>query len=164
MTFVTAWPEGCTELGKELVIPGGRFRWHEFAMKPKPEDRTLFGTYLDVPEDRRDSTIKLVTECLQPLRDRMGPIRITPRGGYRAPEFNRHIGGALHSQHVLARAADIQSPLGPRRIHDALLRLRPSGVVSFGGLGIYTSFVHVDVRPRPPGQPPARWDLRGDRE
>jgi hypothetical protein len=153
-------PEGCTAFGETLVSPGGKFRWHEFAMKPKPEDRATFGTYTDVPEDRRDGIVELVSKCLQPLRERMGPLRVTGRGGYRSPEFNRHSGGAPHSQHVLGRAADIYSALGSRRIHDALLRLRPSGVVQFGAVGIYSTFVHVDIRPRPHGAPPVRWDLR----
>ena len=49
----------------------------------------------------------LVNNVLQPLRDAVGyPIIIT--SGYRSPELNQAIGGALHSQHMQGQAADIK--------------------------------------------------------
>jgi len=48
----------------------------------------------------------LVRNLLQPLRDAIGPIRIS--SGYRNPELNRAIGGSLKSQHCKGEALDVQ--------------------------------------------------------
>jgi zinc D-Ala-D-Ala carboxypeptidase len=49
---------------------------------------------------------KLIDNVIQPLRDKIGPIRIT--SGYRSPSLNRAIGGSSRSQHSKGMAADIQ--------------------------------------------------------
>ena len=49
---------------------------------------------------------RIISELAQPLRDALGPIRIT--SGYRSPELNRAIGGSKKSQHSKAEAVDIQ--------------------------------------------------------
>ena len=48
----------------------------------------------------------LVDNLLQPLRDSIGPIRIS--SGYRNPSLNRAIGGSRSSQHCKGQALDIQ--------------------------------------------------------
>ena len=48
----------------------------------------------------------LVDDILQPLRDGVGPIRIS--SGYRNPSLNRAIGGSVSSQHCKGEALDIQ--------------------------------------------------------
>ena len=47
----------------------------------------------------------LCINVLEPLREHFGAIRIT--SGYRCPEVNEKIGGALRSQHMFGEAADI---------------------------------------------------------
>jgi zinc D-Ala-D-Ala carboxypeptidase len=49
---------------------------------------------------------RIVTNLLQPLRDHLGPIRIS--SGYRSKELNRAIGGSNKSQHSKGEAVDIQ--------------------------------------------------------
>lgn len=155
-------PLGVTEFGMTFVVPGGNFRWHEFAMKPKEKDRAQWGVYHDVPEELRPNAIKLVTNVLQPLRAALGrPLTITGRGGWRPADFNRWSRGAKHSQHVLCKAADLQSTVSPERVHKTLLLLWAQGVVSFGGLGAYATFTHVDIRDIVPGKLPKRWSGRG---
>lgn len=51
---------------------------------------------------------RLVTNVLQPIRDKVGIITIT--SGYRSPEVNTAIGGSSKSDHVLGMAADIECP------------------------------------------------------
>ena len=48
----------------------------------------------------------LVREVIQPIRDGLGPIRVT--SGYRSPALNRAIGGSHKSQHCKGQALDIQ--------------------------------------------------------
>ena len=48
----------------------------------------------------------LVDNLLQPLRDALGPIRIS--SGYRNPSLNRAIGGSRSSQHCKGQALDVQ--------------------------------------------------------
>mgnify|MGYP003641133607 FL=1 len=49
---------------------------------------------------------RLVDLLLQPLRDALGPIRIS--SGYRNPSLNRAIGGSPKSQHCKGEALDLQ--------------------------------------------------------
>jgi len=48
----------------------------------------------------------LVDNLIQPLRDAVGPIRVS--SGYRNPELNRAIGGSRSSQHCKGEALDLQ--------------------------------------------------------
>ena len=48
----------------------------------------------------------LINNVIQPLRDKIGPIRVT--SGYRSPALNRAIGGSSRSRHSKGMAADIQ--------------------------------------------------------
>ena len=48
----------------------------------------------------------LITELIQPMRDALGPIRVT--SGYRSPQLNRAIGGSAKSQHCKGQALDLQ--------------------------------------------------------
>ena len=77
---------------------------------------------------------------LQGLRDYFKrPIVIT--SGYRTRSYNDIIGGAENSQHIYGRAADIKViGTGSDEIAAAAIRL------GFRGVGIYETFVHVDVR------------------
>ena len=49
---------------------------------------------------------RIVTTILQPMRDSLGPIRIS--SGYRSPSLNRSINGSNKSQHTKGQALDLQ--------------------------------------------------------
>tara|TARA_R110000824_G_scaffold400679_1_gene608792 strand:- start:413 stop:880 length:468 start_codon:yes stop_codon:yes gene_type:complete len=49
---------------------------------------------------------RLITNLIQPMRDELGPIRIS--SGYRSPKLNRSIGGSKKSQHCKGEALDLQ--------------------------------------------------------
>jgi len=49
---------------------------------------------------------RIVSDLIQPIRDALGPIRIT--SGYRSPALNRAIGGSRKSQHCKGEALDLQ--------------------------------------------------------
>lgn len=87
---------------------------------------------------------KLCTELLEPLRKRYGPVHIL--SGYRTRAHNDDVGGARHSFHLYADrrtapAADIVCERGTPAEWFHFLDDRGAG-----GLGIYTTHVHVDQR------------------
>ena len=66
------------------------------------KQRLWNGANLEVEENLRS----LVEQVLDPLRERYGkPIYVN--SGYRCPELNRLISGAINSQHMRGEAADI---------------------------------------------------------
>jgi hypothetical protein len=80
---------------------------------------------------------------LERIRSAAGDKLITITSGYRCPTWNRKNGGALLSQHLYGRAADIIIEGMGRADTDALCdRMNPYGGVGMGGEHI----THVDVR------------------
>lgn len=98
-----------------------------------------------VPKELR-SNVSLLAKNLQVLRDELSkPIKII--SGYRSPKWNRHVGGARKSQHVQAKAADIQvNGMKPSDIKSTIERLIAEGKMMEGGIGIYRTWIHYDVR------------------
>ena len=60
----------------------------------------------EMSEKHLENMQRLIDNLIQPLRDELGPIRIS--SGYRSPALNRAIGGSSRSQHSRAEALDIQ--------------------------------------------------------
>jgi len=99
--------------------------------------------------------VKILAENLQVLRGYFGkPIYIN--SSYRTPRHNKKIGGATHSQHLTASAADIRiDGVTSINIKDAIVTLISQGKMTEGGIGLYNSFLHFDIRGTK-----ARWDFR----
>lgn len=78
---------------------------------------------------------------LQALRDEWGrPLIVTSAA--RCAFWNKTVGGAEHSQHLLGKAADILMP----DVKDIPRFVALAEKVGFGGIGIGLTFVHVDGR------------------
>lgn len=92
---------------------------------------------------------------LEVLRSRLG-VALHVSSGWRTKEHNRRVGGAKDSQHLLGKAGDIWSEIySPKEIHDMIDKLINAGAMQQGGLGLYNTFVHYDIRGTK-----ARWDNR----
>lgn len=91
---------------------------------------------------------KLV-DILQKIRTHFGKP-VTINSAYRTPTYNKKIGGATYSQHCNGTAADIKitgiSSKVVAAYAETLMR-------NTGGIGIYPSFTHIDVR-----EEKARWN------
>lgn len=65
----------------------------------------------------------LIRKVVQPLRDAIGPVRIS--SGYRSPALNRAIGGSNKSQHCKGQALDLQfwenGEMNNKKIYDWIL-------------------------------------------
>ena len=89
--------------------------------------------------------VKELAENLQALRDVVGRIDLT--NAYRCKEHNADVGGATNSQHIKGKAADIKSnTLSPSEIASITDDLMKSEKFKLGGIGIYNTFTHVDIR------------------
>jgi uncharacterized protein YcbK (DUF882 family) len=108
------------------------------------------------PPSEMRGVLARLCEQLEVLRSELGaPVHII--SGYRSPEFNEQIGGAPKSMHMQATASDIKvTGVSPRKVHSTILRLIEEGRMEEGGLGLYETFVHYDVRGKR-----ARWYGRG---
>lgn len=97
--------------------------------------------------------VKKLAEQLQVIRDTIGlPLHIN--SAYRTPTHNKAIGGEKNSQHLQGKAADIAArDLTPKQLAKVIEKLIKDGKITVKGIGVYASFVHVDIRS---GQA-ARW-------
>lgn len=69
--------------------------------------------------------------------------------GCRCDDHNSSIGGSVRSQHLLGKAADIRvAGVDTKKIYQYIDLMRPNDA----GIGLYKTFVHVDVRAKK-----ARW-------
>ena len=113
------------------------FRLREFASRDGADEVLIDDALLDL---------------LEAIRSEAGDKAITINSGYRSPAHNKAVGGVSNSQHVKGTAADIvvedTDPLTVGQIAEYILGNR-------GGIGVYTTFTHVDVRANK-----SRWDQR----
>ena len=79
---------------------------------------------------------------LETIRAHFGAA-VTINSGYRTPEYNAKVGGAARSQHCYGTAADIvvkgQTP-------EAVAAFARTLMPDWGGVGVYKSFTHIDIR------------------
>jgi uncharacterized protein YcbK (DUF882 family) len=100
---------------------------------------------VEVPEKYYGNLQKLMTN-LDVLREYLGSA-IFINSGYRSPAHNKKVGGVSNSQHLYAIAADMRSlTKTPKEIKAAIETLIAQGKMSKGGVGLYSTFVHYDVR------------------
>jgi uncharacterized protein YcbK (DUF882 family) len=97
------------------------------------------------PEDVKVNIQKLANN-LQVLRDHFGSA-ITINSGYRSPAHNERIGGVKNSYHVKGMAADIViKGVSPYALAKQIEMLIDGGKMTQGGIGIYDTFTHYDIR------------------
>lgn len=91
-----------------MEIQSQYFKLNEFLIS---QDAARFGITNTPTDDIINNIQFLCTKILDPLRYKIGkPIVIS--SGYRSPELNKKIGGAIDppSQHIFGKAADIIIP------------------------------------------------------
>ncbi len=105
----------------------------------------------EMPNDVFEN-VKILAEQMQVLRDELGvPIHLT--NGYRSPHYNdvvlpsRGYKTAKNSQHKYGRACDMKvKGMSPKKVYLTIERLIKEGKMLQGGLGLYNTFVHYDIR------------------
>ena len=80
---------------------------------------------------------------VQAMRDHFGAA-MKVNSAFRCTAHNRKVGGTPSSQHLLGRAIDISiQGMSAQKKHHLVRLVGRSG---FTGIGIYQSFIHLDVR------------------
>ena len=96
---------------------------------------------LDVLEN-----IKELACNLQVLRDLLGES-VKVNSGYRSEAHNKAVGGVKSSKHTKGLAADIRvKDLETDDLYLLIESLIKQGDMKEGGLGVYDTFVHYDIR------------------
>jgi N-acetylmuramoyl-L-alanine amidase len=100
----------------------------------------------DCPERFRGH-VQVLMDNLEVLRAELGHAPIHVNSGYRTPSYNKKIGGAKRSKHVCGMAADFTvEGHDLQYIFDTIEALIAAGRMRQGGLSLYKTFVHYDVR------------------
>ena len=99
----------------------------------------------EMPSELLTNVLELA-ENLQVLRDFVGvPIKIN--SSYRSLSHNANIGGSKSSQHLFAKAADIViESKSPEQVANIIKVLISEGKMKQGGIGVYNTFTHYDIR------------------
>jgi uncharacterized protein YcbK (DUF882 family) len=101
-----------------------------------------------VPKEFINNLIELAVN-LQVLRDYIKEVVSVTGSGYRTESHNNKIKpkGAKNSQHLTAKAADINAVnYTPKSLAAVIEKLIADGKMKQGGIGIYKGFVHYDIR------------------
>ena len=106
----------------------------------------------EMPEEVFLEVVKLAGN-LQVIRNFIKkPMTLT--NAYRCVEHNREVGGVPNSQHILGKACDIKvKGMTSKELYNTIESLIENGHILQGGLGLYNTFVHYDIR-----KTKARWD------
>ena len=102
----------------------------------------------EMSEKHLENMQRLIDNLIQPMRDAIGPIRIS--SGYRSPKLNKAIGGSSRSQHSKAEALDLQYWIGEKMnnkvIYDWVLE---SGVEFDQMINEFDySWIHISLKSR----------------
>jgi len=97
-----------------------------------------------MPEFVKKNVIELA-ENLQIIRDEVGRLDLT--NSYRCKDHNSDVGGSTSSQHLVGKAADVKSEsIKPKEMAQIVNDLMKNEKIKTGGIGIYNTFTHIDIR------------------
>ncbi len=126
------------------------FKPHELLFKGDMHNNRhsrAYGKNTNPPEEIWENIIPTI-RVLDELRHNLGaPIILT--SVYRSPTYNRIVGGKTKSKHVLFNAVDfvVRNHSAPSDWAAILKTMRAEGRFR-GGIGVYSSYVHLDTRGR----------------
>ena len=120
------------------------FLYSRFYAEANVQDKVIESYEQDVAVQ---DNLQILAEQLQVIRDYIAkPITINI--AYRPYWWEKKRGRNGKSQHCLGKAADIKvMGYDNRELHKAILELIKDKKIIDGGVGLYNTFIHYDIRP-----------------
>ena len=84
-------------------------------------------------------------KMLEEIRQKLGFAFII-NSGYRCPDHNKEVSGSKNSWHMIF-ATDVRPKWGEGYDQRLKAMYKMALEVHFGGIGLYESFIHLDLRP-----------------
>lgn len=111
------------------------------------------------PKEWIQDRLEPLVACLEKIRTKFdSPIYIT--SAYRTKEYNQKMSGAKHSLHCEGLAVDFKvANIGSELVYRMVDRMINKEEIPDGGLGLYPTWVHYDLRGII-GMEPARWNKK----
>jgi len=124
------------------------FKPYEFWVKGPSHsspNSSAYGLNTDPPAELWNNILP-TARVIDEFRRRIG-ASVTITNAYRAPAYNKKIGGVTSSQHLKFTAIDfvVRGGSTPADWAAVLKTMRAEGLFK-GGIGVYPGFVHVDTR------------------
>ncbi len=111
-----------------------------------PHFKTRGRTSNSIPPKAYWKNISATLRVIDKMTVRIGSPLKEVTSAYRSPRYNRAVGGKSRSYHMQNMACDIQyRNASPGHVSYVAKQLRKQGYYK-GGVGRYSSFVHVDTR------------------
>ena len=132
---IVPWPGTDLEKG-----PSPHLSWSELGCR----DGTPY------PERWRRNRAVVLARVFERIRLEVGaPIRVN--SAYRTRQYNVRVGGSRRSQHIEGRALDLAVPrnLALWKFLEIVLAVTRQPGSLLRGIGVYPSFIHIDIRPSP---------------
>lgn len=127
----------CCLAGSTDAGPSPHLSWAELACR----DGTSY------PTKWRATRAAALASAFESVRLACGNQPLKVLSGYRTAAWNAKVGGAVASQHIHGRALDLHPPAGMSLRAFARLVRASSLAAGIHGIGYYSTFVHIDVRP-----------------
>ena len=114
----------------------------------RPHRNIRDGVKNQLPPKRYWYRIKKTLQVADTLRGELGvPLKMI-NSAYRCPDYNSACSGAVaNSYHTKNMALDLVFACPPKEAAKAAKKLRSNGKFR-GGIGVYSSFIHIDTRGR----------------
>ncbi len=127
------------EKRKKMANLAGKISPHFYLSEVACRDRNR-----TLPTGAALASAERAAELMERIRQFFGNLPITVNSWYRTEIYNKQVGGAKNSQHVLGRAVDFTV----QGVKPAEVQKRLAAVVKelgIGGLGCYPTFTHIDL-------------------
>ena len=151
-----AWARVAWESGADFFLEAHGVK-HFRAPEICPVGRKHRAATLYAPSpDCMLAALRLIEGPLNWIRSYQENALLHVNSWYRSPEYNKAVGGGENSMHLTGGAADVQKGgWSPLRMALALHNDYP--LAAQLGIGVYATFLHVDVRGMLGRRAPARW-------
>ena len=134
-----SYGEFISSLELEYISPSEIFAAHR---------RTRNGISNSLPPKKMWTRLAPTLRVADELRHRLGVPLTYIASAYRSPAYNRQCpGAAKYSQHTQNRALDLVFACPSQDAFKEARKMRNEGKFK-GGLGLYSSFIHIDTRGR----------------